>query len=152
MRKIIVIASLFLLSVAGVYAQYTGSVVVAEPQGSANATYKNAAKNMMLSVMQGMSPITATANATVDGIVATANINHNSTDVPAAVLSSLQALNNVDYVCYILVNENSGRIYIEAMLMDCSNGKVIRPQTDVIGRSVREVEVSVSKFAKALVF
>ncbi len=151
MRKVIVIASLLLLSVAGVFAQ-TRSVVVAEPQGSANATYKNAAKNMMLSVMQGMSPISATANATVDGIVATASLNHSSTDVPSSVLTSLQALNGIDCVCYILLNESNGRVYAEAMLINCTTGKVERPQTDVVGRNVREVEVAVSKFAKALIF
>lgn len=151
MRKVIVIASLLLLSMAGVFAQ-TRSVVVAEPQGSANATYKNAAKNMMLSVMQGMSPISATANATVDGIVATTSLNHSSTDVPSSVLASLQALNGTDYVCYILLNESNGRVYAEAMLINCVTGKVERPQTDVVGRNVREVEVAVSKFAKTLVF
>ena len=151
MRKILVIVSLFLLSIASVSAQLQ-TVIVAEPIGSSTATYKNAAKTAMLNAMQGMSTINAVTNATADSIVAMANVNHNSTDVSSATLTALQNLNNVNFVCYTIITENGGRIYLETMLLDCATGKIVRPQTTILGRNLSEVEEAMERFAKVLIF
>jgi hypothetical protein len=151
MKKIAVIAALIsVMAMPALFAQ--NNIYIANPQGNAVSTYKNALYNYFTEVLGGFTQFQVTNSAAADSLSQVLTLDRNSRMVSDGYLTAVTNLTGVNYIIYTIIDERNGRLNIEAIRINCSDGSLDRMLSQSISRNVQEIRIITQVFAKQLMY
>ena len=151
MKKIAVIAALMsVMAMPALFAQ--NNIFISNPQGNAVSTYKNALYNHFNDVLGSFTDFQLTNSVAADSLSQVLTLDRNSRKVSDAYLTAVTNLSGVNYIIYTIIDERNGRLNIEAIRINCSNGSLDRMLSQSITRDVQEIRTITQIFAKQLMY
>ncbi|MBQ1883883.1 MAG: hypothetical protein IJQ89_05720 [Bacteroidales bacterium] len=151
MKKIAIIAVLIsVMAMPALFAQ--NNIYLANPQGNAVSSYKNALYNDFNEVFGGFTNFQLTNSVAADSLMQILTIDRNSRKVSDQYLTAVTNLSGVDYIIYTIIDERNGRLNVEAIRINCSNGLLDRMLSQSIPRSLQEIRIITQVFAKQLMY
>ncbi len=128
------------------------NIYLANPQGNAVSSYKNALYNDFNEVFGGFTNFQLTNSVAADSLMQILTIDRNSRKVSDQYLTAVTNLSGVDYIIYTIIDERNGRLNVEAIRINCSNGLLDRMLSQSIPRSLQEIRIITQVFAKQLMY
>jgi hypothetical protein len=151
MKKIAIIAALMsVMAMPALFAQ--NNIYIANPQGNAVSTYKNALHNYFNEVLGGFTEFQLTNSVAADSLSQVLTIDRNMRKVSSQYITAVTNLIGVDYIIYTIIDERNGRLNIEAIRINCSDGSLDRMLSQSISRNVQEIRIITQIFAKQLMY
>ena len=128
------------------------NIFIANPQGNAVSTYKNALYNHFNDVLGSFTDFQLTNSVAADSLSQVLTLDRNSRKVSDGYLTAVTNLSGVNYIIYTIIDERNGRLNIEAIRINCSNGSLDRMLSQSITRDVQEIRTITQIFAKQLMY
>ena len=151
MRRAALLAVLTtVLSFSTLFAQ--NNIFIASPTGNAVNTYKNALYSYFNDVLGGFTEFRVVNSTAADSISQELTLDRNQRKVSSQYLSAITNLAGVDYIVYTIIDERNGRLNIEAIRINCSNGSLDRMLSQSISRNVSDIDILTQIFAKRLFY
>lgn len=128
------------------------SIFIATPQGNAVGTYKTSLHNYFTEVLGSFTDFQLTNSVAADSLSQILTIDRNTRKVSSQYLTAVTNLTGVDYIIYTIIDERNGRLNIEAIRINCSDGSLDRMLSQSISRDIQEIRIITQVFAKQLMY
>ena len=139
------------MAMPALFAQ-NNNIFIANPQGNAVGTYKTSLYNYFTEVLGSFTDFQLSNSVAADSLSQILTIDRNTRKVSNQYLTAITNLRGVDYIIYTIIDERNGRLNIEAIRINCSDGSLDRMLSQSISRDIQEIRIITQVFAKQLMY